>query len=180
MGASGPAPGPGNDTDTEDPTTSPDGDQWGGTDVTDVPPVVIHEEPPEPVESPEIAVVSPGAGSTDGGTLVVIEGNDLAGPCTGTGRRWRPLTTERDAVDRRRRRRAAAPRRPYRSIFATAIGGAIPRRSPTSPSRCRAGPTTRRGPAAWPAALQPCPLTITGSGFTATHDGPRRPRAGAA
>jgi Tol biopolymer transport system component len=74
-----PGGGEGNDTDTEDPATSPDGDQWGGTDVTDVPKVVTYEEPREASPTPYIAVVSPHNGAPAGGALVTIEGRDLDG-----------------------------------------------------------------------------------------------------
>ncbi len=94
----GPGPDPGPDTDTDDVATSPDGDRWGGTDVTDVPKVIIIDEPAESEPSPAIAVVSPGQGSSSGVTLVTIEGRDFAGtlywndtpltPVTQTSTRW--------------------------------------------------------------------------------------------
>jgi IPT/TIG domain len=96
------------ETDTDDVTTSPDGDEWGGTDVTDTPKVVIVGEPEETIESPEIATVSPGGGSNLGGSLVIIEGNDLAGtlywngtpvlPLTTSGTRWTVLAPPRGAA----------------------------------------------------------------------------------
>ena len=53
---------PAPNTDTGDVSTSPDGDESGGTDTTDGPKVVIVEEPDEPDPTPAIVprVAGPG------------------------------------------------------------------------------------------------------------------------
>ncbi len=123
-GKSTPAPGPdpAPETDTDDVATSPDGDQWGRTDETDVSTVVIVDEPEEAEPSPAIAVVSPGQGSSSGGTLVVIEGTDLGGTLYLERRAGLAADARRNALDR-----AGAASRPRPGDGLAVLSG---RRSP--------------------------------------------------
>ena len=141
---------------------------WGGTDVTDVPTVV---DPRGAAGGRRVAGdcgrVPRAKARPAAATVVVIEGNDLAGTLYWNGGAACAAHDEPDAMDRAWRRRAAVPRdRPAlpvmdgdrRSNVAsfTYLARSVPR-------------WTRHAPlaAAWPAVASNVPLTITGSGFTA-------------
>ena len=80
----------GPDSDLEDPSTSPDGDVWGGTETQGAPSVVIVEGPED--TRPYITSVVPVQGPDGGGTRVTIEGRDLAGTLYWHGAALAPLT----------------------------------------------------------------------------------------